>query len=126
MDLQQEIFASVFESSEPLVTEYEPEALVTLTVDRGETWELTPQLENGRAYLQYRIDVKGEQTLYFDCFDELHNYLYEPINGSFHVFVNGELVEQEYPSQSSNGLVCLGSFEEESVLVQVELLRRCV
>ena len=77
---------------------------MNLTVDRGEKWELTPQLENGRAYLQYRIDVKGEQTLYFDCFDELHNYLYEPINGSFHVFVNGELVEQEYPSQSSNGL----------------------
>lgn len=125
MDLQQEIFASVFDSSEQLVTEYEPEALVNLTVDRGEKWELTPQLENGRAYLQYRIDVKGEQTLYFDCFDELHNYLYEPINGSFHVFVNGELVEQEYPSQSSNGLVCLGSFEEESVLVQVELLRAC-
>ena len=125
MDLQQEIFASLFDSSEQLITEYEPEALVNLTVDHGEKWELTPQLENGRAYLQYRIDVKGEQTLYFDCFDELHNYLYEPINGSFHVFVNGELVEQEYPSQSSNGLVCLGSFEDESVLVQVELLRTC-
>lgn len=125
MELQQWIFSSLFGTEEQLVTEYEPLDAYNLTVSREEKWELTPQLENGRAFFYYEIAVKGTQTLYFDCFDELHNYLYEAINDSFHVFVNGECVEQDYPSQKSNGLVDLGTFTDETVVVQVELLREC-
>ena len=125
MELQQWIFSSLFGTEEQLVTEYEPLDAYNLTVSREEKWELTPQLENGRAFFYYEIAVEGTQTLYFDCFDELHNYLYEAINDSFHVFVNGECVEQDYPSQKSNGLVDLGTFTDEAVVVQVELLREC-
>ncbi len=125
MELQQWLFASVFDTDAQLVTEYRPQREVNLTAERGEKWVLTPHLEDGRAYFHYEIPVQGTQTLYFDCFDELHSYLYEAINDSFHVFVNGELVEQDYPSQSSNGLVDLGTFTDETVIVQVELLRDC-
>ena len=51
--------------------------------------------------------------------------MYEAINDSFHVFVGQELIDQDYPSQSSNGLVELGTFTDETVIVQVELLRPC-
>lgn len=125
MELQQWLFESLFDTKEQLVAEYQPQYEVNLSVEHGEKWELTPHLENGRAYFYYEIDVQGTQTLYFDCFDELHNYLYEAINDSFHVFVDGELIEQDYPSQSSNGLIELGTFTDETVVVQVELLRDC-
>lgn len=125
MELQQWLFESLFDTEEQLVTEYQPQYEVNLSVEHGEKWELTPHLENGRAYFYYEIDVQGTQTLYFDCFDELHNYLYEAINDSFHVFVDGDLIEQDYPSQSSNGLIELGTFTDETVVVQVELLRDC-
>ena len=125
MDLQQWLSESLFGTQERLVTEYQPQETVNVTVEHGEKWELTPHLENGRAYFYYEIPVEGTQTLYFDCFDELHNYLYEAINDSFHVFVGQELIDQDYPSQSSNGLVELGTFTDETVIVQVELLRPC-
>lgn len=124
MERQQWLFEALFGAGAgQLVKEYQPSYTENIQAVREEKWSLTPRLENGRAFFHYEIPVEGTQRLYFDCFDELHSYLYEEINGSFHVFVNGELVEQEYPSQSSNGLVDLGTYTDETVVVQVELLR---
>ncbi|POO88634.1 hypothetical protein C1H57_25015, partial [Clostridium sp. 2-1] len=67
--------------------------------------------------------MKGTQTLYFDCFDRLSNSLIEPINSGFHVYVNGLLVLQEYPTQPQNGLVDLGTFTDETVEIQVEVAK---
>lgn len=71
--------------------------------------------------MDYSIDVTDKQTLYFDCFDKLSNSLSEDINGSFMVTVNGQVKQMDYPSQSSNGLLKLGEFENEHVNVRVTL-----
>ena len=71
--------------------------------------------------MDYSIDVTDKQTLYFDCFDKLSNSLSEDINGSFMVTVNGQVMQMDYPSQSSNGLLKLGEFENEHVNVRVTL-----
>lgn len=69
----------------------------------------------------YEIDVKGEQILYFDCFNGGSNNLNEPINSSFSVYVNGRPIAQSYPSQNKNGMLELGSFKDESVTVFLQL-----
>lgn len=71
--------------------------------------------------LVYQIDVKGEQILYFDCFNGGSNNLEEPINNAFSVYVNGKPVSQSYPSQNKNGMLELGTFKDESVTVYLQL-----
>lgn len=79
------------------------------------------KLTDENCALEYKISVSGTQRLYFDCFDEPHSYLKEEINGSFNVYVNGVLIQDSYPSQSSNGLLDLGTFTDTTVNILVEL-----
>lgn len=72
-------------------------------------------------YIVYDISVKGKQTLYFDCFNGGSNSLDEPINNAFSVYVNGKAISQSYPSQNKNGMLELGTFNDESVTVLLQL-----
>ena len=83
-------------------------------------------MSSDASYLLYTIPVEGTQTLYFDCFHELSNNLVEPINSSFDVYVNGSLVQSKYPSQSSNGLLVLGTFTDETVVVKVDVRKNVI
>ena len=67
--------------------------------------------------------MQGRQTLYFDCFDRLTNSLIEHINSSFSISVNGKLIQADYPSQLNNGLLNLGTFENQTVSIEVEVLK---
>ncbi len=71
--------------------------------------------------LYYEIAVEDTQTLYFDCFDEPHSYLREQINDSFTISVNGETIETSYPSQSNNGILCLGTFTDTNVSLRIQV-----
>lgn len=76
-------------------------------------------LTEKKGYIYYSIKVSGRQSLYFDCFDKLSNNLNEDINGSFDVYVNGFMQSQDYPSQKQNGLLYLGTFEDENVNIKL-------
>ena len=71
----------------------------------------------------YNIAVKGEQALYFDCYNGASNALTEPVNNSFDVYVNGECVAFSYPAQNNNGLLELGTYNNENVTVELKLLK---
>ena len=71
--------------------------------------------------MNYRIDVTGTESLYFDCFDKTTTALKEDINDSFDVTVNGVKVEVNYPTQKNNGLLYLGTFTDERVQVTVSV-----
>jgi hypothetical protein len=73
--------------------------------------------------VSYVINVEGTQTLYFDCFDKLTNHLTEPINGSFNIYVNGESIESSYPKKNDNGLLNLGTYTDETVDIEVNVLK---
>ena len=61
MELQQWLFESLFDTKEQLVTEYQPQYEVNLSVEHGEKWELTPHLENGRAIFIMRSMCRGRK-----------------------------------------------------------------
>ncbi len=73
--------------------------------------------------IKYDIDVKGKQKLYFDCFCDLTTHLTEPHNSSFNICVNGYTLKKSYPSKTSNGMICLGEFENEKVSVELITLK---
>lgn len=73
--------------------------------------------------LVYRIPVKGRKTLYLDCFDRLSTDLGEPVYETFMVQANGSLICSAYPYSKENGVLKLGTFENENVTVQLTVLK---
>lgn len=75
--------------------------------------------EDNEGYIYYSVKTQGRQSLYFDCFDKATVNLREDINDSFDIYVNGVIIQSKYPSQSSNGLVKLGEFENQTVNIKI-------
>ena len=72
----------------------------------------------------YNIDILGKQSLYFECFDAYSNRLKEPINQSMRIYVDGRLMFNGlYPEQLNNGTVSLGTYEDETVSVRLDLVK---
>ena len=71
--------------------------------------------------ITYNIAISGKRNLYFDCFDLYTNELRQHVNESFNVTVNGRTILKNYPSQSRNGILKLGTFSDETVNVKLTL-----
>lgn len=118
--LQSYIAETLLGADDGLVTQYEYSDAKNVTVEQSNgRFLLTPDESKDYCRLNYEIDVKDKQTLYFDCFDRTSRRLTEHINHSFGVYVNGDVVDANYPSQDSNGVLELGTFENEKVTVTV-------
>ncbi len=73
--------------------------------------------------LIYRVRVGKKQSLYFDCFDRLSNELSEPDYDSFSVAVNGKSICRSYPFSKENGVLKLGTFENEIAIIEIHALK---
>lgn len=121
-DVQKKLFEQLFGGNgDELITDYEYDSIYGIQDDSVMSPSFTFNSSSDFSYMDYEIKVTDKQTLYFDCFDKLSNNLSESINGSFMVTVNGRSIQNDYPSQSSNGLLKLGEFENEEVNVRVTL-----
>lgn len=121
-DVQKALYKKLFDPNETdeLITDYDYDSITGIeTPDLQSPYVFTKTGEN--AYIDYNINVTDKQTLYFDCFDKLSNNLTEEINNSFVITVNGLSKQSDYPSQSSNGLIKLGEFENETVNIRISL-----
>lgn len=123
LQIQQTLFQSVFHTDKKLVTEYEPSSLNNISISKDGNYIISFPDNSMNGTITYQIPVTGTQTLYFDCFDRLSNSLVEHINSSFNITVDGVLVQNDYPNQSNNGLVNLGTFTDQTVQIQVEVLK---
>jgi uncharacterized membrane protein YfhO len=123
LEIQQTLFQSVFHTDQKLVTQYEPSSLYNVSISKDDDYHITFPDNSMNGVITYEIPVTGTQTLYFDCFDRLSNSLVEHINSSFNIMANDALVQDDYPNQSNNGLVNLGTFTDQTVKIQVEVLK---
>ncbi len=121
-ELQNALFRGVTFSNEEAFQRYAPDKQQGISLEDGEAG-ITLRKTGETAYLRYKISVGERETLYFDAFSENTNHLREKINGSFTVKVNGEALANDYPSQRSNGILHLGSYENETVQIEVVLHR---
>ena len=86
----------------------------------GEYYEITRHSKGGDSVIEYKLPVMpGERTYYFDCFDSADNNLNEPYYGAFSVYVDGDLMQKQYPSQGNNGIVKLTVRANEAVRISV-------
>ena len=127
-EIQNALFKAIYHTSDDVTETYSPITMDNIVYHQSSEGLHTIQkeLSSDASYLLYTIPVEGTQTLYFDCFHELSNNLVEPINSSFDVYVNGSLVQSKYPSQSSNGLLELGTFTDETVVVKVDVRKNVI
>lgn len=73
---------------------------------------------------RYSIPVTKKETLYLDAFMRISNQLREKINDSMAVLVNGTEIRHSFPTQKDNGILSLGSFEQETVKVQINFTKK--
>lgn len=106
IEIQQALAEALFPNSEGLFQEYSADETSTESVKN------------------YTIAVEGEQILYFDCAAVPSTRLSEGVNKSCQVLVNGESIRTEFPSQSENGLLELGTFENETVTITVRISKK--
>ena len=121
MEMQQYLSDALYDCG-TVTKEYEPTDFTNTSLKKRNGMyviEKKDDVKNG--YIDYTVKVTGKQTLYFDCFDKISTALKEKINDAFDVYVNDIRVETSYPQQRSNGLVNLGSFENETVNVELKV-----
>ena len=106
IEIQQALAEALFPNSEGLFQEYSADETSTESVKN------------------YTIAVEGGQILYFDCAAAPSTRLSEGVNKSCQVLVNGESIRTEFPSQSENGLLELGTFENETVTITVRISKK--
>ena len=123
LSAQETIFQNLFSTGERLFEFYQPSSLRNLTISGSPEHKITLGKSGEPGSVLYRIPVEGTQTLYFDCFDEISNRLYEPINSSISISVDGRILKLEYPTQPDNGLVDLGTFTDRTVEVEIGVRR---
>ncbi|MBO4887735.1 MAG: YfhO family protein [Firmicutes bacterium] len=122
---QQLLWSKLFPESEIGLTLYEPSMLsdcLLYTNEKG-LYQLRLDHSGSESFILYSIDITDPTTLYFDCFDELSNHLSEHIYKSFRIYVDDENVMNLYPTSLNNGLIDLGTFENQHVEIRVELLQ---
>lgn len=118
----QQYLSDLFYDCGEIVEAYEPVKIMNVVQTKENGRVILEKIAPGKSgYMTYKIVVDGEQTLYFDCFDKTTTALKEDINDSFEITVNGVRKESGYPSQKSNGLTELGTFEDETVRVEVKV-----
>lgn len=125
LQVQELLFQKIFPGEASPFISYEPTFMAGATAYQDEwgDYQLEYTGSSKEGHLYYEIEINGTQTLYFDCFDKLSNRLSEPINASFDLAVNGAVIEKKYPSKLDNGLICLGTFHDETVFIDATLLQ---
>ena len=119
-EIQGAVAESLFPDSEGLFTIFQPDILEGVTLSDGSYY-----LEDASSgFLTWNLRLDRDTLLYFDCASPPSNALSEPVNKSCKVSVNGQVIRDQYPTQSDNGILALGEFEAGDVVrVTVELAK---
>ena len=72
-------------------------------------------------YIEKEINIKNKSRVYLEILRSLDNgdnaYIYE----KFHLYINDELYDSDPINEYSNGLIDLGTYENETVNIKIEL-----
>ena len=114
------LLRTLAQSGQSIVREHAPTDLYNLSLTRNGAYYNLSREGSGDSMIEYQIPAADEtRTYYFDCFDSLQNNLNEPYYKAFSIYVDGELVCKEYPTQSNNGIFELAVCANQPVRITV-------
>jgi len=73
-------------------------------------------------YVEQVIPIGKKQVLYLEILKDLDNNMNLDIYQKFNIYVNDKLFREHAITEEDNGVINLGTFEEENVNVKIELL----
>lgn len=112
----------LYGANENIVQTIEPYSYSNLTYSEEngkKSFEISNIGEN--SFINYSQYVNGEQELYFDLFSNYTTSLTEPYFEAVSIYVNGKLVEENYPNKRTSGIIDLGTFENQYVSVKISV-----
>lgn len=76
----------------------------------------------GYNYFETDIDIKGKQTVYLEILRSLNNTKNSKIYELFNIYINDKLFEQKVIDENNNGVLDLGTYNNEKLNIKIELL----
>lgn len=95
----------------------------TVKYENGKYIITADEPDKAFCQIRYSLNIKENQILYFDVFDNLSNNISESYYESVKVYVNGNCITSSYPSQKNNGILKLGEFNNENVEIMIILTK---
>lgn len=77
----------------------------------------------GYNYFETDIDIKNKQTLYLEILRSLDNTTNSKIYEHFNIYINDKLYQQKAMDADNNGVINLGTYNNEKVNIKIELLK---
>ena len=122
MQAQDTLYKLLFDGKGDLFTRYSMTQTQNLAVGE-DSISLTG--DNTVGEIVYDIYIEGKQTLYFDCFEGRYNTrINAPANKSCMIMVNGKVIVNQYPLQKLNGILDLGTYENEALHVEIKISKK--
>ena len=115
VNMQEHVYDVLFNDNTNLHTVYSPTKINNIEITSNNS--RTRYEVFGQGKLTYTIYISGKQKLYFEAFDKYSNSLSESINDK--LTISGPGVYTTYPTQSKNGTIYLGEFENKTVTFTV-------
>lgn len=112
----------LFGSSTPAV-KLSPDTLTGAEITENDGMTYVKRLDKADTSIGYSIYAEGRKELYFDLFGRYSTDLYEEYYGAVEVYVNGVLVQSNYPSSACSGILDLGTYADEKVNVTVKVIK---
>lgn len=124
LQVQELLFSKLCPGEESPFFRYSPHLTESCLFEEDEEGGARVQIDaTGTARLEYTIPVTDKTAFYFDCYDGPSASLRESYFHTFQIWVNDVLITDDYPVNISNGLLYLGTFENETIRIQVDVLK---
>ncbi len=78
--------------------------------------------EHAYNFMEQTISIDKKQVLYLEILKDVDNNINQDIFKCFNIYVNDQLLKEHAMEENDNGVINLGTFENEEVNVKIELL----
>ena len=92
---------------------------LTLETSEGEEIICTLEDEEKKGEIRFAFFVEEPQALYFDLYRLTGTKIGNSRNNAVQIFMNGRMINSDYPENSDNGLVFLGETDHAYVSVRI-------
>jgi len=86
--------------------------------DLFEVMEFEPIINNNQTYTA-KLNIKNKKSVYLELLHDYRAMNNKSINGCVDIYVNNELFYGGFPNVDSNGLLYIGTFDDEEIIVEI-------
>jgi len=116
-----QLLCSKILKSDNIISKIEDFSTENLEIDYSDGVYKLHRASDEDSSISYTVQVDRDKVFYFDVFGNYSANLAEKYYNSCDIYVNGELIEESYPSKKMNGIVNIGKFRNQTVEVKINI-----